>query len=140
VTGRRFNTPLLAAQHTPTRHGRRPRAGSFLEVDPPGVQVGAIKASESGAGVVVRLFNPRDAAAHVRVRLGGGYAGPAPADAPLDRARTADVLPDGPGVPWRAVRQVTLEERERAALAPDGDGWVTVVVPPRGIETVEFVR
>lgn len=135
-----FNTPLLAAQFAPTAHGRRPRVGSFLELSSGDVHVSAVKASESGDGVVVRLLNPGDGVRRTRVRLGQGHAGPPAGTSALEHAAAEGALPADPGAKWREVRLVTLEEQPLEELVVDADGWVEVTVPARRIVTVEFVR
>lgn len=135
-----FNTPLLATQHAPTPHGRRPRAGSFLELEPAALHVSAIKPSERGEGVVVRLFNPSDHDVQARIRLGGGHAGPPPPDSPLQHAAGRCVLPEDSGPRWRGVRRVTLEELPIDELTLDADGWGALRLGRRQIVTVEFLR
>ncbi len=135
-----FNTPLLALQFAPTSHGQRPRVGSFLEVTPHHLHLSAVKESESGDGVVVRLFNPNARAVEARVRLGGGFSGPLPPASPVAHAANEYVLASDTGAPWREIRTVTLEEEPIVTLMPDAEGWVAVAVPGKRIVTLEFVR
>lgn len=135
-----FNTPLVAAQFAPTQYGGRPRVGSFCEVQPDSLHVSAVKESESGAGVVVRLFNPTGDAVPARVRLGGGHGGPSPVTSPLAHSIGRGVLPADVGPRWRGIRRVTLEETPMDELAVDENGWVSVPVERKQIVTLEFLR
>jgi alpha-mannosidase len=52
-----FNTPihaLVTAQH----EGQLPSQSTLIEVEPPALVVSAIKQSEAGNGVIVRVYNP----------------------------------------------------------------------------------
>jgi len=136
----RFNTPMLAAQVGPTRHGTQPRTRSFLEVAPDDLHVSAVKQSEDGRGWVVRLFNPGNTAVRGRVRLNGGCAPPAAVDSPVERGRAEYALPAGRGRRWRQVQQVTLEELPEKTLKLNRDGWVGCSIGKKRIVTLKFLR
>jgi len=135
----RFNVPVLAAQIGPTQHGSQPRSRAFLEVEPEGLHVSAVKQSESGAGWIVRVFNPRPTAVRATLRLNDGWSGPPASRSPMERVRTEFALPAERGQRWRRVRQVTLEEMPERDLTLDARGWVRVRVPGKRIVTVEFL-
>jgi alpha-mannosidase len=56
-TAHAFNVPLAAHECQPGQ-GDLPAELSLLSVEPPTIPVSAIKRSESGKGIIVRLFNP----------------------------------------------------------------------------------
>lgn len=64
-----FNHPLRVVE-TPSQAGDWPRAGSFLQVDAPGVIVEAVKRAEDGRGLIVRLYEGAAAGAQAHVRFG----------------------------------------------------------------------
>jgi mannosylglycerate hydrolase len=134
----RFCHDLRVVQIGPTPHGMQPPAKSFLEVEPEGLHVSAVKQSETGRGWVVRLFNPAEGTVSGRLRLNGGLTGPRAAQSPVERVQTAFALPTDPGVPWPAVRLVSLEEVPEADLAVGPDGWVAFEIAPKKILTIEF--
>jgi alpha-mannosidase len=57
-----FNTPL---HHVPGAGGRR----VFLELDPPGIEIAAVKRAEDGRGFIVRLCRLESTPCHARVRM-----------------------------------------------------------------------
>lgn len=135
-----FNTPILAAQVGPTRHGTQPRTRSFLELRPAELHVSALKQSADGRGWIVRLFNPLDRAARGRLRLNAGCRGPEPVASPVEHGRAEHTLPPGRGRKWRKVEQVSLEERPLRRLKMSADGWVTVNISRKQILTLAFWR
>jgi hypothetical protein len=134
----RFNHAVRVAQIAPTAGGTLPQTLSFLEVANPALHVSAVKRSETGAGWVVRLFNPTTTVQAGTVRLNRGLAPPEP-QSPVERQARAYALPDANGKPWRMARLVDLEENELAALALAADGSVGVEVTPKQIVTLEFL-
>jgi mannosylglycerate hydrolase len=52
-----FNTPLRALVTT-QHEGQLPSQSTLIEVEPPALVVSAIKQSEAGDGVIVRIYNP----------------------------------------------------------------------------------
>ena len=134
----RFCHDLRIVQIGPTPHGSQPPARSFLEVEPEGLHVSAVKQSESARGWIVRLFNPSERTIDGRLRLNGGLTGPPAAQSPVERGRASFALPTDPGVPWPAARVVNLEEAREAELAVDPEGWVAFEIARKQILTVEF--
>jgi len=134
----RFCHDLRVVQVGPTPHGREPLARSFLEVEPDGLHVSAVKQSENGAGWVVRLFNPHGRAIAGRVRLGGGFAPPPQPPSPVERVRAEFALPAERGPRWPAARRVSLEELAEAELPVNPEGWVAFEIGAKKILTIEF--
>ena len=52
-----FNTPIRALV-TEQHEGQLPSQSTLIEVEPPALVVSAIKQSEAGNGVIVRIYNP----------------------------------------------------------------------------------
>ena len=134
----RFCHDLRVVQIGPTPHGSQPLAKSFLEVEPEGLHVSAVKQSESGRGWIVRLFNPSERIIDGRLRLNGGFAGPAASQSPVERVQASFALPPERGPRWPVVRAVSLEEVPEAELAVDPEGWVAFEIAPKKILTIEF--
>jgi alpha-mannosidase len=134
----RFTTPLLAGQIGPTPHGEQPWSRSFLEIEPAGLQLCALKQGEQGRRWIVRLVNPLERAVRGRVRLNGGSASVPARQSPVERVETEFALPKARARRWRTVRQVTLEEKPVRKLAMDQAGWVRLGVPRKKIITLAF--
>lgn len=134
----RFNHRVRIAQIGPSDGGTLPLVHSFLEVGNQALHVSAVKQSESGAGWVVRLFNPTDDTLAARLRLNGGMAPPEPRS-PVERQAANHALPPATGRQWGKARLVDLEEVAIEDLAMDCDGAVNVAVTKRKIVTIEFV-
>ncbi len=64
-----FNTPLRALV-TEQHEGRLPSQATLVEVEPRSLVVSAIKQSENGEGVVVRVYNPLSHAVEASLRPG----------------------------------------------------------------------
>jgi alpha-mannosidase len=135
----RFNLAFQACQLGPTQHGTEPLTKSFLEIQPEGLHVSAIKSSEQGTGWVVRLFNPSNEKQVGTLRLNGGQTGPLKAQSPVERVQAEFALPADKGQPWQTVRLVTLEEIPERDLAMDKDGWVKFEIGRKQILTLEFL-
>ncbi len=134
-----FNLAFQACQLGPTQHGTEPLAKSFLEVEPEGLHVSAVKRSEDGNGWVVRIFNPYNNARLGRLRLNGGYSGPPSIQSPVEQLQSELTLPGGKGRPWQKVRLATLEEIPERDLVMDRDGWVGLEIGKKKILTLEFL-
>jgi alpha-mannosidase len=67
----RLNAPLLVAQVGPHK-GELPKADSFLKIEPGRAWLSALKQSEDGSGLVLRIFNPTGNNRVERVTLGLG--------------------------------------------------------------------
>jgi alpha-mannosidase len=132
-----FNHAVRAAQIAPAPGGSLPLELSFLEVENPALHLSAVKQGESGAGWIVRLFNPNDTALGGKIRLNRGMTPPAPRS-PVERQAAGGALPAATGNRWRGARLVDLEENALAPLAIDADGAVRVEVAPKQIVTLEF--
>jgi len=68
----RLNVPLLVAQVGPHK-GELPKADSFLKIEPGAAKLSALKQSEDGSGLVLRIFNPTGDSRAERVTLGLGH-------------------------------------------------------------------
>jgi mannosylglycerate hydrolase len=134
-----FTQAFQACQLGPTRHGTEPLEKSFLEIQPEGLHVSAVKRSEDGAGWVVRLFNPSDETKSGTLRLNGGYSGPQKVKSPVEAIQSEYALPEGKGQPWHKVQRVSLEELPEKELAMDKNGWVKFEIGKKKIVTLEFV-
>ena len=134
-----FNLRLQAAQIGPTKHGKQPLSRSFLEFKHDGLHVSAIKQSESGAGWIVRLFNPADRIVNNAIRLNRGFTGPTRKQSPVERVQAEFALPNEPGARWNQVRIVTLEELPERDLVMDSEGWVDFEITKKKILTLEFL-
>jgi mannosylglycerate hydrolase len=135
-----FNNAMLAAQVSFTPHGIQPRCRSFLDVEPDGLQVSAVKHSEDGAGWIVRLFNPYSRSIRGRLRLNDGYAESIDTRSPTQRVVDSGVLPKPTRRRWRSVQEVSLEECLQRTLRMQRDGWVRINVRAKQIATYRFVR
>jgi len=135
----RFNLAFHAAQVGPTRHGSEPLTKTFLELNPDGLHVSAVKRSESGRGWVVRLFNPFTKPVQGSIRFNGGWTGPLATQSPVERVKAEFVLPAGKGRRWGKVRTATLEEMAEQELAMDAAGWVGFEIGAKKILTLEFL-
>ena len=103
----RLNLPLEPAQVGP-HAGDLPKHASLLQVEPESVAVSAVKRSEDGRGLAVRLFNPTSETVAARVSL------------------------------WKPVREAwltNLNEETPVALPVEG-GAVRVTLGPKKIATV----
>jgi len=134
----RFNQAFQACQLGPTKHGTEPCEKSFLEIQPEGLHVSAIKRSEDGKGWIVRIFNPYDGQ-KIALRLNGGFSGPAEVQSPVERLKAEYALPKGMGRSWQKVRLVSLEEAPVEDVAMDKDGWVRLEIGRKKILTFEFL-
>ena len=100
----------MRAVSTGIHSGALPASGSFVEVQPAGFIISAVKQTEDGRGWVVRGYN-----------------------------LTGEPLTVGLK-PWKffnKVEQVTLAEEKLATLKPDGSGRVSV--PVRGHEIISIL-
>jgi mannosylglycerate hydrolase len=134
----RFNQVFQACQLGPTKHGTEPTEKSFLEIQPEGLHVSAIKRSEDEKGWIVRIFNPGEAQT-AALRLNGGFSGPTRIKSPVERLQSEYALPEGQGRPWQKVRLVSLEETPGEVVAMDKDGWVKLEIGKKKILTLEFL-
>lgn len=64
-----FNTPVRAAV-TEQHEGQLPSTAAFLELEPPELVVSAIKRSNAGDGIIVRIYNPLTHAVEASLRPG----------------------------------------------------------------------
>jgi hypothetical protein len=135
----RFNLRFHAVQVEPTRHGKNPRALSFLELKQEGLHVSAVKRSEDGQGWVVRLFNPSPEGKKNALRLNRGFSSPAGTQSPVERVQAEFELPSKGGGPWSKVRLVSLEEKPEKDLDLDQEGWVAFEIGFKKILTLEFI-
>jgi hypothetical protein len=135
----RFNHSVRVAQIGPSAGGNLPLAHSFLEIENEALHVSAVKQSESGAGWIVRLFNPTDRTQSSKVCLNGGMS-PPPAQSPVERQAVHFVLPPDTGQEWSRARLVDLEENEIEELTLDADAAVKLDVTKKKIVTIEFVE
>jgi len=135
----RFNQAFQACQLGPTKHGTEPTEKSFLEIQPEGLHVSAIKRSEDEKGWIVRIFNPYDETQTAALRLNGGSSGPTRIKSPVERLQSEYALPEGKGRPWQKVRLVSLEETPVEDVAMDKDGWVKLEIGKKKILTLEFL-
>lgn len=133
-----FTIGLQAAQIAPTRHGKEPLCKSFLELREEGLHISAVKQSESGAGFVVRLFNPLDISIKNAIRLNSGFVSAAQCQTPVERLEQEFELPKEMKA-WSQVRRVTLEELPAYSLEMDGQGWVEFEIGQKQILTLEFI-
>jgi mannosylglycerate hydrolase len=70
----RHNTPLKATQSKKYAKGKLKQAMSFLEVSPKAIVVSAVKQSERGNSLIVRLFNPTNREQKCRIAFPfGGF-------------------------------------------------------------------
>ena len=139
-TAERFNLPLLPAQVGPTRHGSQPMTGSFLELTPRTLHVSALKRNEADTGWIVRLFNPLPRSVRARVRLNGGRQGQRASQSAVERAQYEYELPAARAARWKAVRELTLEERPARKRRMDAQGFVRLSVGRKKIVTLEFLN
>jgi mannosylglycerate hydrolase len=135
----RFNLAFQACQIGPTRHGTEPLTKSFLEFQPDGLHVSAVKRSEDERGWVVRVFNPSDITWIGQMRMNGGFSGPMKTQSPVERVQSEFTLPQEKPEPWQKVRLVTLEEIQERELAMGEEGWVRFEVGKKQIKTMEFL-
>jgi hypothetical protein len=135
----RFNQGLQACQLGPTNQGTEPYEKSFLEIQPEGAHISAVKRSEDGKGWVVRLFNPYEETHKTSLRLNGGYCGPFDVQSPVERLQAEYALPEGKGRPWQKVRLVSLEETPGENIPMDKNGWVKLEIGKKKIVTLEFL-
>jgi len=135
----RFNQAFQACQLGPTKHGTEPSEKSFLEIQPEGLHVSAVKRSEDGKGWIVRIFNPYDETQKAALRLNGGYSGPVKTKSPVERLQSEYALPEGKGRPWGKIRLVSLEETPLQDVDMQKDGWVRLEIGKKKILTLEFL-
>ena len=105
-----FEAPLRAVSAT-LHDGVLPGSASFIEVEPAGFVVSAVKAAETGGGWLVRGYNLEDREVTVRIK------------------------------PWRPFQQawrVNLAEESLAQLAAGEDGSVTFTAKGHEIVSVMF--
>lgn len=134
----RFNFDFIPAQTSPTKHGTEPRTKSFLELQPDGLNVSAIKRSEDGKGWVIRLFNPSDKTVKGKIRFNGGNSGPGKVQSPTERVQKEFALPNSKGKAWKKVEEVTLEELPVKGLKTNAQSWVDVSITKKKIMTIKF--
>ncbi|MBN1460248.1 MAG: hypothetical protein JXA57_11985, partial [Armatimonadetes bacterium] len=108
----RFNTPVRAVQAGAGQGGRRP-ARSLVEIDNPRVALTAVKRTEAGDELLLRLFNPGDAEETAEIAFGRPVAS-------LQTARM-DETPLAP---------VALRGPRSARVTLPAHGIVTVLVDP----------
>jgi alpha-mannosidase len=108
--GERLNVPLLVAQVGP-HAGNLPKADGFLAIEPRTACLSALKQSEDGTGLILRIFNPSGERMTQRVSLGLGR-------------RIA-----------RAWLTNLNEEREKE-LPVEGGNALTLDIPPKKIATI----
>jgi hypothetical protein len=135
----RFNLAFQACQLGPTKHGMEPLEKTFLEIQPEGLHVSAVKRSEDGAGWVVRIFNPYDETQAGALRLNGGYSGPMEIKSPVEQIQSEYSLPEGRGEPWQKAQLVSLEEIPEKDVVIDKHGWVRYEIGKKKILTFEFL-
>jgi mannosylglycerate hydrolase len=138
-TAERFNLAFQACQVGPTRHGTEPLTKSFLEIQPNGLHVSAVKRSEDEKGWVIRVFNPSDTTWVGQMRLNGGFTGPLKTQSPVERVESEFALPKKKARRWGEVRFVTMEEICEGGLATDREGWIRFEVGKKQIKTLEFL-
>jgi alpha-mannosidase len=134
----KHNGHLRIAQIGTHPHGHLPSSGSFLEVDPR-LHVSAVKRSESGAGWIVRLFNPSDDLIRTTLRLNGGLREPERTLSPVEATQVEQKLPGASDQRWAAARIVSLEEVPCQNLELSEDGAVELEITGKKIVTVEFL-
>jgi mannosylglycerate hydrolase len=135
----RFNLAFQACQLGPTKHGTEPLEKTFLEIEPEGLHVSAIKRSEDGEGWVIRIFNPYDETRMSALRLNGGYSGPTERKSPVERIESEYALPADNGQPWQAVQLVSLEEVPQQDAVMGKNGWVKFEIGKKKILTFKFL-
>jgi alpha-mannosidase len=104
-----FNAPLRVVQ-ADHHSGELPPRHSFLELEPPALQLAAVKRAEDRASVIVRCYNTTGAAVQGRLRV----------------ARA-----------WRAAYRITLDE-QRTAQGTLAGGALELEVAPWQIVTIEL--
>ncbi|MCG8346511.1 MAG: glycosyl hydrolase-related protein [Chloroflexales bacterium] len=104
-----FNAPLRVVQ-AEQHSGELPPRHSFLELEPPALQLTAVKRAEDRASVIVRCYNTTGATVRGRLRVAGA---------------------------WRAAYRVTLDEQREAQCALAG-GALELDVAPWRIVTIEL--
>jgi len=62
-----FNTPIRALV-TEQHEGQLPSQSTLIEVEPPALVVSAIKQSETGNGIIVRIYNPLNHTVQATIR------------------------------------------------------------------------
>ena len=106
-----FNAPLRAVL-TSVHQGSLPPAGSFVTVEPDTVVVSAVKAAETGDGLIVRVYNVGEESVEGRLRL------------------------------WRPCRRATLvnlnEEELKELKVPGGQREVGLAIGKKQIVSVKF--
>jgi mannosylglycerate hydrolase len=105
-----FEAPLRAVS-TSLHGGSLPAMGSFIQVEPPGFVISAVKTSEDERGWLVRGYNVTGQNISVSLK---------------------------PWKPFQVVEQVNLAEEQQTLLLPDSDGRVTFPVRGHQIVTVLF--
>lgn len=68
----RYHLPVISAQSTANVSDVLPQEKSFLSIFPSSVQMSALKKSEDGKSIILRLFNPYDYPQSVQVKFGFG--------------------------------------------------------------------
>jgi len=134
----KHNGHLRIAQIGTHPHGHLPSSGSFLEVDPR-LHVSAVKRSESGAGWIVRLFNPSDDPIRTTLRLNGGFRELEKTLSPVEAIQVEQKLPGASDRRWAAARIVSLEEVPQEDLELTEAGAVELEIAGKKIVTVEFL-
>jgi mannosylglycerate hydrolase len=106
------STPSRSA---PSRPVRLPARHSFVQLEGDSLLVTAVKGSESGGSVILRVSNPFPRPAQARIRLAV------------------------PGRRAAAAYHVRLDETHRSPCTFDTDGWIPVSVKALGVGTLEVV-
>ena len=134
----RFTHPLRIAQMGPTPEGTESKSKSFLELEPEGLHLSALKESEDGKGWVVRLFNPGDDTVNGKMRLNLGQANPKDNPSLVERQAANFALPAVNGKAWSKVEKVSLEEIMEEELSLDKDGWLSFEMGKKKLLTIKF--
>jgi alpha-mannosidase len=105
-----FNTPLRVTQ-TDHHAGDLPAQHSFLRLDPPALQLSAVKRAEDRDTLIVRCFNTTDRPVSGTLRVTGE---------------------------WRAAYRVNLDEQRESSMSLDRDGTIAIEAGPWQIVTLEL--
>jgi mannosylglycerate hydrolase len=132
-----FVRPLRICQIAPSKYGTEPMNKSFIEIEPQGLHIIAVKRSEAGDGWVVRLFNRLDKSVSGRIRFNGGKQA-SECESPVNQLQNEFSLAGTSDKIWSKAVQVTLEELPEKELEIDPDGWVHVALSGKKILTIMF--
>lgn len=115
AAGAAMNHPLRVVG-TDVHQGHLPRTGQFLRITPAVAMLSAMKCSEDGEALIVRLFNPTEHPVTALVEPGAQM-----------------------GAGWRSAIEVDLMEREQAgSMVQLAGGAAKVPLPPRGIVSLKL--